>query len=126
VGPRCQVDQEYLRATRETAAAKLAEALKEPIMLFNWTPGNLPADLAAEVTARCSMAMDRYTLPFLWQIDPTIKQAGQYGSGVLLQVSGRRFLVTSAHTMDEIVVKDLPTYFPGKEGQNFEFGSGCE
>jgi hypothetical protein len=32
-----------------------------------------------------------------------------------VQGSGRRFLVTCAHTMDEILVEDRPTYLPSKE-----------
>lgn len=87
------------------------------IEVFRWLQGDGPDEDSSRIAQTAVPIMDQYTLPFLWIEDAEAGLAGQYGSGVLLEVAGRHFLVTAAHTLDQVVVVDRPTYFPGAGGE---------
>jgi tetratricopeptide (TPR) repeat protein len=87
------------------------------IEVFRWLQGDAPDEASSRIAQTAAPIMDRYTLPFLWIEDAEAGAAGQYGSGVLLEVAGRHFLVTAAHTLDQVTVIDRPTYFPAAEGE---------
>src|SRR5580692_2432709 len=106
--------------SREAADLRLVAAGRGKMTtadFFFWTQGDAPDEASTEISQRAVPVMDRYTLPFLWIEDAEAGAVGQYGSGVLLEVSGRHFLLTAAHTLDEVLVTDRPTYFPA-DGEN--------